>query len=313
MTMTPSPEDHPFTDPSATPSPVQKAGWRRHLVRGLAVLGVLFIALVGWVGYSSWQHHRAPLAETATIEENMTEVFGRYSPEHEGWLYVANTKRSYVMRVVQQASVNNKNEGDGVYFVASGTPLDGEAGTLFGVFHLFKDKQHDGTLTRNVTLYTIDDVEPLTPDHVKFEALSPSQWAWVIKRHQGKEEEGNFQVVTDTILAPHQGTIKELATYVSQIKHTPVGGCARAEADFAEWQRDHAVQPAAGPAKVGQAASGAEGAEGVDSTASAKASEGGDAVEGDEGDEGEAEIDAAEVPDRCYDERWAYRTDPPKA
>lgn len=282
---TTTPSSSPETPP--TESAAARRGWKRYLVYALAVMGVLFVALMGAVFYSSWKDAHAPIPETATIEATMTEVFGRYSDEHKGWLYVSDSKRSYVMRVVQQASIDDKRAGDGLYFIASGTPLDETPGTLYGVFHLYKDAAQNGALQREASLYEYEDVQPLTPDRVRFEALSKQQWAWVIKEVNGLEEEGSTQFITNVMLAPHDGGIKELARFTAQIKTTPAGGCAKAEADFAEWQRAIQDKNKAIPTKP--AASEAEGEE-----------------------DPEEEVDEVEAPSCCEDLHWTYRTDAPK-
>ena len=91
---------HPDTHAAAANKP--KRGWKRYLIYILAVLGVLFVALMGTVAYSVWRDGQAPIPEAATIESTMTETFGRYSEEHKGWLYVTDDKRSYVMRVIRK-------------------------------------------------------------------------------------------------------------------------------------------------------------------------------------------------------------------
>lgn len=275
--------DHPVS-----PAPAAKS-WKRYLIYLLAVLGVLFVALMGTVAYSVWRDGKAPIPEGATIESTMTETFGRYSEEHKGWLYVTDDKRSYVMRVIQQASINNKREGDGLYFVTSGAPLDDRPGSIYGVFHLYKDAQ-SGALQQVASLAQSEYEQPLTPERVRFEALSKQVWAWVIKASQVVSSEAGEELsVTNVVLAPHDGAIKELARFAAQQMRTPEGGCAKAQAEHARWER------ARQQAQVAAAASAASGAQG----------------DKDGADQEEDESEYTE-PQRCEDLSWTYRTDSPK-
>lgn len=286
-----SPPDQAPLEPSPSASAPGKGGrrgWRRYLVYLLAVLGVLFVILASIVAYSIWREGHQPIPETATIESTMGETFGRYSEEHKGWLYVTDAKRSYVMRVVQQASIDNKKEGDGLYFVASGTPLDDKPGTVYGVFYLYKDAK-TGDLRQVASLYLSDGDKPLTPENVRFEALSNQVWAWVIKERSGPEDLVESEYITNVVLAPHDGEIKELARFNAQQKITPDGGCTQADQAYKQWQ-------AAREAKQAAAATAAASA----------ASEANDEAEG---NEDETEYDE---PPRCDDLKWTYKTNPPK-
>lgn len=276
--------------PSEPNLPTKRRGWKRYLVYALAVLGVLFVALMGLVFYVRLEEKNAAIPETATIESTMAEVFGRYSDEHKGWLYLADNKRSYVMRVVHRASIDEKREGDGLYFIASGAPLDEHPGALYGVFYLYKDASQNGAVQRSALLYENDEASPLTPERVFFEALSKQQWAWVIKEVVGVDEEDKTLTVTNLMLAPHDGEIKEIARFSGQLKFTPAGGCATAEADYVEWQRYID--------KLNQTNSVTPTASGASEVPS----------------EDDAEVDTTEpdAPARCDDLNWTYRTDSPK-
>ena len=281
---------HPDTHAAAANKP--KRGWKRYLIYILAVLGVLFVALTGTLAYSVWRDGQAPIPEAATIESTMTETFGRYSEEHKGWLYVTDDKRSYVMRVIQQASINDKREGDGLYFVTSGAPLDDRPGSIYGVFHLYKDAQ-SGALQQVASLTQSEYDQPLTPERVRFEALSKQVWAWVIKESQVVSSEAGEELsVTNVVLAPHDGAIKELARFAAQQKLTPEGGCAKAQADHAQWEKERQQAQVAAAAAAASAASGAQGDQ-----------------DGEDHEEDESEYTE---PQRCEDLSWTYRTDSPK-
>lgn len=276
----------------ASPTPIKaRRGWKRYVMYGFALLGVLFMLLTGAVAYSMWKDGHQPIPETATIESTMGDTFGRYSEEHKGWLYVSDDKRSYVMRVVQQASIDNKREGDGLYFVASGTPLDDNPGTVYGVFYIYKDAR-TGALQQVASLHQNDDDRPLLPENVRFEALSNQVWAWVIKEAAAFEDPEAGSYVMNVVLAPHDGGIKELARFAASQKMTPEGGCAKADQSYADWHKAR---------EQGQAAKAA--------AAAAVASDASDAEAPDEGNADETEYDE---PSRCDDLKWTYKTNPPK-
>lgn len=268
-----------------------RRGWKKYLVYGLAVLGVLFVMLICALAYSQWKDSHQPIPETAAIESTMSGTFGRYSDEHKGWLYVSDDKRSYVMRVVQQASIDNKREGDGLYFVASGTPLDDQPGTIYGVFYLYKDAK-SGELQQVASLYQNGGDRPLTPENVRFEALSNQVWAWVIKESPAVEDLEAGSYVVNVVLAPHDGSIKELARFNAQQKTIPEGGCAKADRDYADWQKAREQSQAQAAADAAAVASGASEAEAEQ-----------------EGNADETEYDE---PPRCDDLKWTYKTNPPK-
>lgn len=266
-----------------------RRGWKKYLVYLLAVLGALFVMLICAVAYSQWKESHQPIPETATIESTMSGTFGRYSDDHKGWLYVSDEKRSYVMRVVQQASIDNKREGDGLYFVASGTPLDDQSGTIYGVFYLYKDAKN-GELQQVASLYQNDGDRPLTPENVRFEALSNQVWAWVIKESPAVEDLEAGSYVVNVVLAPHDGSIKELARFNAQQKTIPEGGCAKADRDYADWQKVREQSLAEAMTQASAVASGASDVE----------------------EEGNAEETEYDEPPRCDDLKWTYKTNPPK-
>lgn len=288
-----SPLDQNTTSsPASTEVPVPtvqtRSGWKRYLVYVLALLGTLFVILSSVAAYSLWKDSHQPIPETATIESTMSETFGRYSEEQKGWLYVTDEKRSYVMRVVQQASIDNKREGDGLYFVASGTPLDDKPGTIYGVFYIYKEPK-EGGLQQAASLYQNDGDKPLTPENVRFEALSNQVWAWVIKGTSAADNLGADATVTNVVLAPHDGSIKELARFNAHQKMTPDGGCAKADQDYAQWQKEREQQQAAATAAAAVASAASEA-----------------------DDEGNADETEYDEPPRCDDLKWAYKTNPPK-
>lgn len=262
-------------------------GWHRYLMYLMALLGVLFVILVCSVAFDSWREGHQPIPETATIESTMTEAFGRYSEEHKGWLYVTDAKRSFVMRVVQQTSIDNKTLGDGLYFVASGTPLDDKQGTVYGVFYLYKEAK-TGELRQIAELHHNYYDAPLSPDSVRFESLSHQVWAWVIKERSVSQDIVGSEYVVNVVLAPHDGEIKELARFNAREKTTPEGGCDKAAQDYAQWLKARDEKQASAAAAFSAAS---------------------DVNVESEVEEEESEY---EVPPRCDDLKWTYKTQPPR-
>lgn len=269
---------------ASIPNTKPKSGWKRFLVYSLAMLGALFVVLASLTAYWVWRDTHGAIKETETIDSTMGDTFGRYSEEHKGWLYVTDDKRSYVMRVVQQANIDDKLAGDGLYFVASGTPLDDNPGTIYAVFYIYKDSKN-GALQRAASLSQSDDDLPITPENVRFEALSDQVWAWVIKESTISRGQSPETFVTNVVLAPHEGEIKELARFNARQSWTPAEGCAQAEQEYAKWLKGHEQQRVTG----------------VSESAASAAS--------DVAEKEESEADGeGDEPRRCDDLKWVYKT-----
>ncbi len=287
---------------NAADSPIAATGaskpmWRKLLVRALAVVGLLAVLLLAWIAFDSWRERQAPIAEADTIDSILTSSYGRYDEEQKGWLYVGNDKRSYVVRVVHQVQLQDKRPGDGLYFVVSGKPLDGQPGHLYGLFQVTRNEK-TGALEQVALSERFDWGVPLTPERVRFEALSDTVWGWVIKLQSIQEAPDTQVVVTNVVLAPRDAEIAELARFRSAITTKPSVSCAQADKDYAAWElrMEHESLQAE------QAAAEA---------ASAAASVASGATQSDENEDDETEyMPDAEPPIRCDAATWTYRTDP---
>lgn len=284
-------------DAPVAATPARKPLWRKILVRTLAVVGLLAVMLLAWIGFDTWRERQAPIAEAETIDSILTSSYGRYDEEQKGWLYVGNDKRSYVVRVVHQVQLQDKRPGDGLYFVVSGKPLDGKPGHLYGLFQVTRNEK-TGALEQVARSERFDWGVPLTPERVRFEALSDAVWGWVIKL-QSEEEAPDTQVVmTNVVFAPRDAEVAELARFRSAITTKPSVGCAQAEKDYAAWE----VRMENESLQAEQAAAEAASAAALAASGAAKA---------DENEDEEAEyMPDAEPPIRCDAATWTYRTDP---
>lgn len=270
---------------------------RQHVVRALAVIGLLFIVLIGWFAFDSWRERQAPIPEAETIESIMSTTYGRYDEEQKGWLYVGNDKRSYVVRVVHQVQLQDKRPGDGLYFVVSGTPLDGQPGHLYGFFQVTRNAE-TGKPEQVALSERSDWGVPLTPERVRFEALSDAVWGWVVKQQSEKEAPDTTVTLTNVVLAPRDAAIVELARFRAAVTTKPSVSCAQAEKDYAEWEARMENDSLAAELADAQAASAAAaGASGAVSSTNTE-------------DEHVEELPDIPPPPRCDAATWTYRTDP---
>jgi len=302
-----SPDSSSSAAPGSTSAKAQAPAsrWRRYALYAFAVLGMLATGLVGYAVFDRYRSGPGAIAEDETIDAVMAANYGRYDEAQKGWLYVGPHNRNYVMRVVQRANLNDGVPGDGLYFVASGTPLDGNTGAVYGVFHLYRQPDSTTLGQEGLMVQEAGDV-PLTPERVRFEALSGDTWGWVIKEQTGREEPDEFMQVTNVVLAPHKGEIAELARFSARTRYMPAGGCDKANADYAQWLQRHDPEHVSAPA-AGMAASVAPSV--ADSTASEAASASASAAEeGADNNEGYDETEG-DGPMRCEDLSWAYKTD----
>jgi len=285
--------------PKSTPKPgaatakPRAARFKRLVVYSFALVGLAASGLVGYAFYDHYRNGANAIAEDDTIDAVMAANYGRYDEAQKGWLYVGPHNRNYVMRVVQRANLNDGRPGDGLYFVASGTPLDGNTGAVYGVFHLYRQPGSTTLGQEGVMVQDAGDM-PLTPERVRFEALSGETWGWVVKEQTGREEADEFMQVTNVVLAPHQGEIAELARFSARTRFIPSMGCDKANEAYAQWLHrndpDQMTAPAAGV------------------TASAASEAASAAEEGSEDNEGYDETEG-DGPMRCEDLSWTYKTD----
>ncbi|WP_028104550.1 hypothetical protein [Pseudoduganella violaceinigra] len=275
-----------------TPSPTKPARkWARAVVYLLAAIGLILtiIIVIGMMQKKGRPDHTFDADET--VSDLMTRNYGKYSEAQKGWLFVDDADHTtYIVTVVQQKKIAGK-DGDELYLVTSGKPLDASTtGTSFyGVFQLrwTGDQLYQYSSPRTLGAY-----EPVTPEQVHFEALSADVWGWVVKTVV-KEETENASVVTtrNVVLALHDEKIVELAEFNAALDQTGQGDCTETEYHYAEWKKARSERKAAAAARAA-------------SSTGDEASEAASAPEEEEGD-GE-HFD----PVRCTKLQWSYRTDP---
>ncbi len=254
--------------------------WGRYVLYVLATLGVLAIVLVGAAYYHAQQGPQlVKIDEAASIDESMTRNYGKYSPEKKGYLYVDQSNEPYLVRVVQQARIEAVGASDELYFVASGTSLSGTGSQFYGVFQIRSDGKGGDGLVEVAEPLRYDTAAPITPEKVRFEALSETTWGWVIKTQTGLNPKQERVAVTNVVLAPHDDRIVELASFRASADADPGIDCAQANADYAAWEK-----------KIGEYTNPPEGAT-PELTAA-----------------GEALAD--NEPLRCEHARWTYATAP---
>lgn len=219
--------------------PRRSRRWGRYLLYLLALLGVLLIAIVV-TGIVEQKKGPALVAinEAETVDQTMTRAYGKYSPEKKGYLYVGDGNRPFLVRVIQQAKIEAVGASDELYFAASGAPLDGGAGFLYGVFQIRADPaSKDGSLVEISSPYRIEGEVAVTPENVHFEALAEHVWAWVLKIQDGTDPKQDTVKVRNVMLAPHGDEIALLASFPAA-SDFDAGDCAAANASHAQWEAD---------------------------------------------------------------------------
>ncbi|WP_296943978.1 hypothetical protein [uncultured Massilia sp.] len=245
--------------------------WLRALLYLLAAVGVLALALIGYAVYRHGKDAGPPrvaIDETAVIDDVMAQTYGKYSAARKGWLYVGDDNITYLMRVVQQARIPDGADGDELYFIASGTAVDGSENAMYGAFHVHPNHPNDGNLAQVNTQIRYPSTQAVRPEQVHFEALSENLWGWVVKAQTGTDPELYPVTVTNTVLAPHGDEIAVLGEFLASRESNPGRPCDEAKAAWEAYNR---------PAPAGS------------------------------GDEDEG-IDETEEPLRCEKRRWTYRT-----
>lgn len=267
--------------------------WRKLPLYFLAVCGVLFIALLVYSYITSKSAIIKVTIDTdQTIDLVMTRNYGKYSLDQRGWLYVGEGNRTYLMRVVQMAKPADGPLGDELYFVASGTPLDGAPGAIYGLHLVRADAtSHDGSIVEISAPYNVDGDLPLKPENVRFEALSDNLWAWVIKVQDGFDPKKTDVVVRNKVYAAHDQQIALLASFNASRKRVPEVSCEEANLLFQAWyDQQNAPLPRSSSAASSVASSAVANQVGSDD---------------DDADDDELE---SEPPPRCQNASWTYRT-----
>jgi hypothetical protein len=271
--------------------PKRSKKWLRIAIYILAVVGLLFIALIVTLALKKTDKPAHTFEDTnETISELMTRNYGKYSEAQRGWLYVdEEDRRTYVFTVVQQKKVDGK-DGDELYLVASGKPLDDNLGatSFYGVFQL---RWRDGQLYEYADARRHGGIEPLAPEGVHFEALSADVWGWVVKTKATETGDGDEVVFSrNIVLAPRNEQIAVLADFNAAFDRLGAGDCAETERHYAQWKQEQDKPKA--PAAATESAPPAS-----------------DAKEG-EVESGAANEEEGWEPPRCTKLQWSYRTDP---
>lgn len=232
-------EPIPPVAPTEAPAPKKKRrSWKRFVLYVFAALGVLAILLVGLAWYHASQGPvLVKIDEAASIDESMTRNYGKYAPDKKGYLYVDQSNEPYLVRVVQQARIEAVGASDELYFVTSGTSLSGTGSQFYGVFQIRSDGKGGDGLVEVAEPARYDTAAPVTPEKVRFEALSETTWGWVIKTQSGLNPKQERVIVTNVVLAPHGDRIAELASFRASADADPGRDCAEANADYAAWEK----------------------------------------------------------------------------
>jgi hypothetical protein len=261
---------------STPPVPAAAPARRRRVSIVLYVLAACGLLALGLIGLAVYQAKTAPkvpervvIDEKTVVESVMTETYGKYSATKKGWLYATDDNQTYLMRVVQQAKIGDGADGDELYFIASGTAINGEENGLYGVFHVYPTKPRDGGLTQTNMQVHYASKLPIKPEDVHFEALSETLWGWVVKVPTGSDPLAWPVSVANRVYAPKDGEIALLGEFKAALDFDPGMPCAEAKANW-----DALVKR----------------------------------VETVREEDGEHIDEALEEPSRCQKLRWTYRT-----
>ncbi|KQW88569.1 hypothetical protein ASC94_24480 [Massilia sp. Root418] len=188
---------------------------------------------------------RITIDEAAVIDSVMASNYGKYSIAKKGWLYVGEDNRTYLMRVVQQARLQDGADGDELYFIASGaSTTEGDEVGLYGVFYVRPNAAGDGlSEISNPAIHA--GTRAVQPEDVRFEALSENLWGWVVKTRDGENPADVRAVTRNVVLAPHGDQIATLAEFLAAAEHTPPDGCAEAQARYDRYQAEQTAAAAA--------------------------------------------------------------------
>ncbi|OEZ57528.1 hypothetical protein [Duganella sp. HH105] len=222
---------------SPPPPPPKRRKWGRYVLYTLAVLGVLLIGLIAaaFIKANS-EPQLIKIDETASIDEAMTRTYGKYSPEKKGWVYVDESNDPFVVRVIQQAKIEAVGASDELYFAVSGVSLKGDGRNFYGVFQIRADSKPGGGLVEVSSPYRYESDVAVTPEKVRFEALSERTWGWVLKVQNGTRPTAEQVMVSNVMLAPHGDEIALLARFKAAVDAEPAD-CAQANAEHETWRK----------------------------------------------------------------------------
>ncbi len=263
--------------PVLTAPPPKRRKWPRYVLYTLAVPGVLMIALLvaAFIKANS-EPQLIKIDEAASIDEAMTRTYGKYSAEKKGWVYVDESNEPFLVRVIQQARIEAVGASDELFFAASGVSLKGNGRNFYGVFQIRPDTKPGGGLVEISSAFRYESDVPVTPEKVRFEALSERTWGWVLKVQTGTVPVSEQVMVSNVMLAPHGEEIALLARLKASVDAEP-GDCAQANADHESWRK--AVEAMGNPEQT-SAEPAVQEAETMDDT----------------------------EPMRCEHSRWTYRS-----
>ena len=236
--------------PAPAPAPARRRKrWISVLLYLLAACGLLFLGIVAYAMFKApAPKERIVIDEAAVIDSVMGSNYGKYSAARKGWLYVGEDNRTYLMRVVQQARLQDGADGDELYFIASGaSTAEGDQAAIYGVFYIRPDLS-DGGLSEISTPAIHAGTRAVQPEDVRFEALSDSLWGWVVKTRDGEDPRDVRAVTHNVVLAPNGNQIATLAEFLAAAEHTPEDGCAAAQARYDTYQAEQSAAAAAATA-----------------------------------------------------------------
>jgi hypothetical protein len=218
-------------------SPVHRPKWRRFLIYALALIGALTLIVSGVAFWRDRQPTKFTIDENDMIDSVMSRTYGRYSEQQKGWLYVGDGNRNYIMRVVQQAKIESEGTtGDELYFVASGTPVDGRPGTVYGIFQIRSDGKPSNARPIEVSSpFIYAEAAPITPESVHLEVLSQRNWGWTIKLKYGINPKDGPVHVVNQIYTPRDNEIASLGAFNASYEYDPGIDCAEANRRYDAW------------------------------------------------------------------------------
>lgn len=266
----------------------RKRSWLRVPLYMLAGIGAFAVAIAI---YTAFQRPPQTVAETqgveritideaATVEEVMTQTYGKYSESRRGWLYVGADDRTYVMKVIHQSKQPGGPEGEEMYILASGATPDGTGLGQLGAFHVRPNPKEPGALVAISSTTIYGGASAVRPEDVQFLALSNKLWGWLVKVKDGDNPAEGLVSVSNVLLAPHGEEIVKLAEFpFSRIATMDEELCERGR-----WTHEAFKQAAAQDASTEETESGT-----------------------DEQGDTEHEETEPEMFDLCQDRRYTYR------
>lgn len=136
-------------------------------------------------------------------------------------MYVADDRVTYLMRAVQHVKMDDAPGGSELYFVVSGSRLDGLPGAITGVFqvHPNLEKENGEIIEVSQPVYAESTTAVLLGD-IKFLALSGNQWGWLLKVQTGQDSKAEDVSKDNLIVAPIANQIRTLAQLPASVAYT---------------------------------------------------------------------------------------------